>query len=80
MKLYKKDYNNQYHPFLINAMFNLCDIIAKRNFIPYGKIVWSVVKQYTNVNHSCPFTVTEQSANISEISFYSFYTGSFNCA
>lgn len=59
MELFKKGYNNQYHPFLINVLFNLCDIIAKRNFLPYGKIAWKVVKQFTNVNHSCPFTVNK---------------------
>ncbi|KAH8411030.1 hypothetical protein KR222_007454, partial [Zaprionus bogoriensis] len=55
VQLFKKNYSNQYHPFLINVVFNLCDIISKRNFIPYGKIVWNVLKQHSNVNHSCPF-------------------------
>ncbi|XP_062127558.1 uncharacterized protein LOC133839924 [Drosophila sulfurigaster albostrigata] len=55
MELFKKGYNNRYHPFLINAAFNMCDIISKRNFIPYGTIFWKIIKQYTNVNHSCPF-------------------------
>lgn len=57
MELFKKGYNNEYHPFLINVIFNLCDIISKRNFLPYGKMAWKIVRQFTNVNHSCPFTV-----------------------
>ncbi|XP_043070218.1 uncharacterized protein LOC6571641 [Drosophila grimshawi] len=56
VELLKKSYTNRYHPFLINVTVNMCDVIAKRNFIPYGTIFWKILKNYTNVNHSCPFT------------------------
>ncbi|EDV90453.1 GH22264 [Drosophila grimshawi] len=57
IELLKKSYTNRYNPFLINVTVNMCDVIAKRNFIPYGTIFWKILKKYTNVNHSCPFTV-----------------------
>ncbi|KAH8397150.1 hypothetical protein KR215_009809, partial [Drosophila sulfurigaster] len=53
-KLFKKDYANQYKPFLIDVRFNLCDIISKRNYLVYGTIVWKTMQRFTNVNHSCP--------------------------
>ncbi|KAH8261383.1 hypothetical protein KR044_008119 [Drosophila immigrans] len=55
MELFKKGYSNRYHPFLINVAFNMCDIIAKRNFIPYGTMFWKIIREFTNVNHSCPY-------------------------
>ncbi|XP_034479995.1 uncharacterized protein LOC117785851 [Drosophila innubila] len=54
MELFKKGYSNQYHPFLVNVAFNLCDIISKRNYLSYGTILWKIIKKYTNANHSCP--------------------------
>ncbi|XP_026841143.1 uncharacterized protein LOC113565066 [Drosophila persimilis] len=55
MKLYKKDYNNQYKPFLANVAFNLCDLIAGQAFLPYGLLMWKTLNKFTNANHSCPF-------------------------
>ncbi|KAH8333080.1 hypothetical protein KR074_004587, partial [Drosophila pseudoananassae] len=55
-QVFQKDYSNRYHPFLINVTFNMCEVIARRNFMPYGAGVWRTVKKYTNANHSCPFT------------------------
>ncbi|XP_017958340.1 uncharacterized protein LOC108652660 [Drosophila navojoa] len=54
IELFKRDYSNRYHPFLVNAVVNVCDIISKRNFLTYGMMFWKVIKKYTNVNHSCP--------------------------
>ncbi|EDV93960.1 GH25271 [Drosophila grimshawi] len=51
---FKKDYSNQYQPFLIDVNFNVCDAISKRNFMAYGVIFNTILKQFTNVNHSCP--------------------------
>jgi len=57
LEFFKKGYNNRYHPFLVNVVINMCDVISKRNFIPYGTIFWKILKEYSNVNHSCPLTV-----------------------
>ncbi|XP_022227176.2 uncharacterized protein LOC111077280 [Drosophila obscura] len=55
LKIFKRDYSNKYHPFLVDVVVNLCDIIGRRNYSPYGKFIWGLFKRYTNVNHSCPF-------------------------
>ncbi|KAH8328527.1 hypothetical protein KR067_010388, partial [Drosophila pandora] len=55
-QIFQKDYSNRYHPFLINVTFNMCEVIAKRNYLPYGAGIWRTVKTFTNANHSCPFT------------------------
>lgn len=54
---FKKGYSNQYHPFLVNVTFNACEIIAKRNFLPYGTLMYKIIKEYSNANHSCSFEV-----------------------
>ncbi|TDG50710.1 hypothetical protein AWZ03_002699, partial [Drosophila navojoa] len=59
IELFKRDYSNRYHPFLVNAVVNVCDIISKRNFLTYGMMFWKVIKKYTNVNHSCPIKGAE---------------------
>ncbi|KAH8369714.1 hypothetical protein KR093_000686, partial [Drosophila rubida] len=56
LELLKKDYANQYKPFLVNSRFNLCDVILKRNFLVYGTIVWKTMQRFSNINHSCPLT------------------------
>ncbi|SPP72880.1 Hypothetical predicted protein [Drosophila guanche] len=55
MKIFKRDYSNKYQPFLVDVVVNMCDIISRRNYSPYGRYLWGVVKRYTNFNHSCPF-------------------------
>ncbi|XP_017148936.1 uncharacterized protein LOC108159854 [Drosophila miranda] len=55
IKVFKQDYSNKYHPFLVDVLVNLCDIIGRRNHSPYGKYMWNLIKRYTNFNHSCPF-------------------------
>ncbi|XP_017004678.2 uncharacterized protein [Drosophila takahashii] len=56
MQFYTKDYSNQYKPFLVDVNIKMCDVIERRNFIPYGVIVWKLFKRFSNVNHSCPFS------------------------
>ncbi|XP_032291644.2 uncharacterized protein [Drosophila virilis] len=77
----KKNYNNQYHPFLINVTFNACDMLSSRKYLPYAPIVRKVMKIYTNVNHTCPITnhLIARNLNIDEtflptfpLGFYAF--------
>ncbi|XP_017026944.1 uncharacterized protein [Drosophila kikkawai] len=56
LQVFKKDYSNQYKPFLIDVTVNMCEIIDKRSYIPYGVIFWKLLIEFTNANHSCPFT------------------------
>ncbi|XP_037713644.1 uncharacterized protein LOC119549565 [Drosophila subpulchrella] len=55
-QVFKKDYSNQYKPFLVDVSIKICEVIEKRNFIPYGVILFKIMKRFTNVNHSCPFS------------------------
>ncbi|XP_037713638.1 uncharacterized protein LOC119549560 [Drosophila subpulchrella] len=55
-QVFMKDYSNQYKPFLVDVSIKMCEVIEKRNFIPYGVIIWKLFKRFTNVNHSCPFS------------------------
>ncbi|XP_064547026.1 uncharacterized protein LOC135434384 [Drosophila montana] len=54
IEVFKKSDNNRYHPFLVNVTVNMCDVMSRRNFMPYGTIFWKIIKEHTNVNHSCP--------------------------
>ncbi|XP_062137521.1 uncharacterized protein LOC133846517 [Drosophila sulfurigaster albostrigata] len=65
LEFFKKGYNNRYHPFLVNVMIKMCDVMTNRNFLPYGTIAKKIFKEYTNVNHSCPFTGHLLARNIS---------------
>ncbi|XP_039148824.1 uncharacterized protein LOC120284483 [Drosophila simulans] len=56
VQVLKKDYSNQFQPFLIDVKFGFCEVVEKRSYFPYALIVWKLFKRYTNVNHSCPFS------------------------
>ncbi|KAH8261382.1 hypothetical protein KR044_008122, partial [Drosophila immigrans] len=56
LRVLKKDYSNQYQPFLIDVRYNFCDLVSKRKSLVYGTIVWKTMKRFTNVNHSCPYS------------------------
>ncbi|KAH8261384.1 hypothetical protein KR044_008120, partial [Drosophila immigrans] len=58
MQLFQKGYTNAYNPFLIDVQFNMCDILSRKNYFQYGIIVVNVLKQFSNVNHSCPLEGT----------------------
>ncbi|KAH8277962.1 hypothetical protein KR018_010842, partial [Drosophila ironensis] len=55
-QVFKRDYTNKFQPFLVDVNINICDIIQRRNYLPYGKIIWNLVKLYSNFNHSCPLS------------------------
>lgn len=57
VQVLKKGYNNQYTPFLIDVTFNVCDVLSKRTFMTYATIYRKLLARFTNVNHSCPYTV-----------------------
>ncbi|KAH8345590.1 hypothetical protein KR084_012292, partial [Drosophila pseudotakahashii] len=58
VQVFVKDYSNQFKPFLIDVTFKICEVIERKNFIPYGVIVWKLSKRFTNINNnnSCPFS------------------------
>ncbi|XP_068152670.1 uncharacterized protein [Drosophila tropicalis] len=55
LQVFKKDYTNQYQPFLINVCMNVCSILSRQNFLPYGVILMKVTKTFSNFNHTCPY-------------------------
>ncbi|KRG00190.1 uncharacterized protein Dwil_GK27194 [Drosophila willistoni] len=55
LQLFKKDYTNKYQPFLVNVWMNICSILSRQNFLPYGVIVLKVTKSFSNFNHTCPY-------------------------
>ncbi|XP_022227141.2 uncharacterized protein LOC111077250 [Drosophila obscura] len=55
VQLFKRDYSNQYQPFLVDVTINICDILSRRSFMPVGVIIIKVTKRFSNFNHSCPF-------------------------
>lgn len=57
LQILKKGYNNRYNPFLIDVNFNICDVLSKKNFLTYGTIYRKLLNRFSNVNHSCPYTV-----------------------
>ncbi|KAH8316197.1 hypothetical protein KR067_002036, partial [Drosophila pandora] len=55
-QVFKKDYTNKMQPWLIDVTINMCDIIERRNFLPYGKMIFMISKTFSNFNHSCPYS------------------------
>ncbi|XP_018800025.1 PREDICTED: uncharacterized protein LOC108975767 [Bactrocera latifrons] len=56
LQIFQRNSANRFKPFLVNVTANLCSILDKRNFPAYTKIVMNILKEVSNVNHSCPFT------------------------
>ncbi|XP_070068205.1 uncharacterized protein [Drosophila takahashii] len=56
IQVLKKDYSNQYQPFLVDVVVRLCEVIEKRNFIPYAVMTWKLLKRFSNINHTCPYS------------------------
>lgn len=76
MQVLKKGYNNQYTPFLIDVAFNICDVLSKRNFMTYATIYRKLLGRFSNVNHSCPYTVNSTRLLQSLHLLYVIVTGS----
>ncbi|KAH8234207.1 hypothetical protein KR038_003634, partial [Drosophila bunnanda] len=55
LQVFKKDYSNQYQPFLIDVHINVCDVLSRRSFVPYGLIILKVTQRFSNFNHTCPY-------------------------
>jgi len=75
LQVFKKDYSNKFQPFLINVVLNVCDLFSKRSFMPYGLMILKVAKQFSNFNHSCPFSghLLARDAYLPDSSFPNFF-------
>ncbi|XP_020715705.1 uncharacterized protein LOC110118418 [Ceratitis capitata] len=57
MQLLKKNYANKFLPFLVKVRANVCDMMeSKAGINLYLAIFKRVLKDYSNINHSCPFS------------------------
>ncbi|XP_017077030.1 uncharacterized protein LOC108111903 [Drosophila eugracilis] len=74
-QVFKRDYSNKYQPFLVNVILKVCDILSKRNFMPYGVMILKTAKQFSNFNHSCPFAghLFARDAYLNESVFPNFF-------
>ncbi|XP_034484470.1 uncharacterized protein LOC117789549 [Drosophila innubila] len=45
---------NGYKPWLYSVTFNGCEFIRRRNN-PLIKLVWELFKEYSTLNHTCPY-------------------------
>ncbi|XP_017147767.1 uncharacterized protein LOC108159206 [Drosophila miranda] len=56
LQLFKRDYSNQWKPFLVDVSVTVGDVMSRRSFLPYGVIMWKMLQRFTNVNHSFPIS------------------------
>ncbi|KAH8307449.1 hypothetical protein KR044_012590, partial [Drosophila immigrans] len=52
MQLFKRA--NGYKPWLLKTAFDSCRSL-RTTFNPFGKLVYNLYKNYSNINHTCPF-------------------------
>ncbi|EDV55950.1 uncharacterized protein Dere_GG22376 [Drosophila erecta] len=57
VQVFMKDYSNQFKPFLIDATFKLCEVVERKNFLPYGVMIWEHFQRFTNAK-SCHFPLS----------------------
>ncbi|KAH8319940.1 hypothetical protein KR074_009683, partial [Drosophila pseudoananassae] len=55
MQIFKKDYTNQFKPFLIDVKVNFCDVVQKKSYFAYGVIFWKILKKFAVMKYVCPF-------------------------
>ncbi|EDW96768.2 uncharacterized protein LOC6536475 [Drosophila yakuba] len=46
---------NGYRPFLYNVTVDICSFLKNRKRYPFFDLVYDGIRDFTNVNHSCPF-------------------------
>ncbi|XP_017057380.1 uncharacterized protein LOC108098759 [Drosophila ficusphila] len=44
-----------YRPFLYNITFDVCNFLKNRKRYPFADLVYDGIRNFSNVNHSCPF-------------------------
>ncbi|XP_065368996.1 uncharacterized protein LOC135961425 [Calliphora vicina] len=55
MALYMRNDANIFKPHIVNITVNLCNNYDSRSSGIYKAVVMKVLKQFTNLNHSCPY-------------------------
>ncbi|KAH8313598.1 hypothetical protein KR067_008613, partial [Drosophila pandora] len=54
-KVFKKE--SGYKPWLLESKLDACRFL-KRSYDPFAKIVYGFFKDFTNMNHTCPYVVS----------------------
>ena len=49
---------NGYHPFLYNMKSDFCQLMKYRTKFPFLKIIFDMVANASNINHTCPYNVS----------------------
>ncbi|XP_017146574.2 uncharacterized protein LOC108158611 [Drosophila miranda] len=57
LQVFKTDYSNKWQPFLIDVSINVCDVMSRRNFLPYGVIFRKIARRFSNLNGSFQISV-----------------------
>lgn len=52
-----KSSNQHYQPFMYNTTTDFCRFLKNQNSLPFWKILYNIMKPYTNLNSTCPLTV-----------------------
>ncbi|KAH8350580.1 hypothetical protein KR067_009680, partial [Drosophila pandora] len=52
VKMWKKA--SGFKPFLVDTTIDACRFV-KSSYDPYGKIVYNIFKDFSNINHTCPY-------------------------
>ncbi|KAI8128688.1 hypothetical protein CVS40_1781 [Lucilia cuprina] len=53
--LFARNSANIFKPYLFNVTTNVCKWLDHRSPGAYSNILMNILKQYTNINHSCPY-------------------------
>lgn len=49
---------NGYKPWLVDITFDICEFLRKHNH-PFIKIMYSIFRDSSNINHTCPYMVSD---------------------
>uniref|UniRef100_A0A1I8PEL7 Uncharacterized protein n=1 Tax=Stomoxys calcitrans TaxID=35570 RepID=A0A1I8PEL7_STOCA len=54
--LFVRNSVKKYYPFLINVTLSVCKLLDNNVIGVYPRIARALLAQFTNINHSCPYT------------------------
>ncbi|XP_053949196.1 uncharacterized protein LOC128857465 [Anastrepha ludens] len=55
LEIFQRNTANHFKPFLVNVTTNVCKIFDRQSFDAYATIVAKILKDVSNVNHTCPY-------------------------
>lgn len=55
---FNKDFTQRYKPFMYNSSLDFCKFLKTPNRFLFWKIVYGIIKTSSNINHTCPYDVS----------------------